>query len=80
MSANIIDWVCYDCGVNYGKWYQGGTYRGPAQWMATHHIGTCELCGAKDVSVTEARDYGGLIPAVKYKDKSRRKRKVDANS
>lgn len=80
MSTNIIDWVCYDCGVNYGKWYKGGIYRGPAQWMATYHTGECEVCGAQEVPVTEARDYGGLVAEVKYKDKSRNKRKVNGNS
>lgn len=80
MSQQIVDWVCHDCGVNYGKWYTQGIYKGPSDWMVTYHSGVCDVCGAVDVSVTEARDYGGIVSAVKYKDKSKNKRKINGNS
>lgn len=80
MSEKFIDWVCHDCGINYGKWYTQGVYKGPSQWMATYHKGTCEICGKNDVSVTEVRDYGGLVKDVKYRDKNRTKRKRNGNT
>ena len=61
MKAKYPDWVCNSCGTKYGKWYQSGKYTGPSRHCATYHIGTCEVCNATDVSVTEPRDYGGLI-------------------
>lgn len=80
MSQRIVDWVCHDCGVNYGKWYTNGIYKGPECWMSTMHLGECEVCGAIDVPVTEARDYGGMIIDVKYKDKSKNRKKVDGKA
>lgn len=53
-------WVCHCCGENYGTWYKRGTYVGPPHHYATYHQGTCGLCGAIDVAVTEPRDYGHL--------------------
>jgi hypothetical protein len=54
-------WVCYSCGTKYGRWYQGDSYSGPAAHCSTNHIGTCDVCGTVDVSVTEPRDYGHLV-------------------
>jgi hypothetical protein len=53
-------WVCYDCGETYGTWFKRGIYIGPPHHCATHHMGTCGLCKAVDVSVTQPRDYGHL--------------------
>lgn len=53
------DWVCNDCGRQWGLWWDGGEYVGPATHCATFHIGKCGVCGEKK-SVTEARDYGYL--------------------
>jgi hypothetical protein len=53
-------WVCHSCGTKHGRWYQKGTYSGPPAHCSTNHMGTCDVCGAVDVSVTEPRDYGYL--------------------
>jgi len=53
------DWVCTDCGRQWGLWWDGREYVGPATHCATFHIGKCGVCGEKK-SVTEARDYGYL--------------------
>ena len=53
-------WVCHTCGESYGTWYKRGTYVGPPHHCATMHKGTCGLCGAVNVTVTEPRDYGHL--------------------
>lgn len=60
MKNKQIDWVCNDCGVKYGKWYQPGGVL-PEVHCATYHINTCDVCNAKDVAVTEPRDFGYLI-------------------
>lgn len=52
--------ICDICGQKYGNWYKRGSYVGPPHHCATYHRGTCELCGAVDVAVTEPRDYGHL--------------------
>jgi hypothetical protein len=57
--VNYPAWICHKCGVKYGAWYKNGTYIGPDN-CSTHHMGTCGVCGATDVSVTEPRDYGHL--------------------
>lgn len=54
------DWICDDCGMRYGNWYQPGVVH-PANHYATYHIGECECCHAKEIPVTEPRDYGHLI-------------------
>jgi hypothetical protein len=54
-------WVCNNCGVKYGAWYQGGSYSGPKNHCSTNHYGTCGVCGKTNVSVTEPRDYGHLV-------------------
>jgi hypothetical protein len=53
-------WVCHTCGMDYGSWYKNGTYTGPPNICSTMHLGTCGVCGATDVAVTEPRDYGYL--------------------
>jgi hypothetical protein len=53
------DWVCTDCGRQWGLWWDGGEYAGPATHCATFHSGKCGVCNAKK-AVTEARDYGYL--------------------
>ncbi len=55
------NFICDECGMKYGRWYQRGDYSGPPHHCATYHKGTCEICGASKVPVTEPRDYGGLI-------------------
>lgn len=54
------EWVCHTCGMDFGGWYKKGVYTGPEHHCSTHHMGTCGVCGATDVSVTEPRDYGHL--------------------
>jgi hypothetical protein len=53
-------WICNDCGTKYGSWYQPGAVP-PKSHMYTSHVGNCNVCGLKDVVVTEPRDYGYLI-------------------
>lgn len=60
------EWICDNCGQNYGKWYSKGVYTGPAHWCATYHTGNCEVCLAENVPVTEPRDYGGLKRPLNY--------------
>lgn len=60
MSILDADWVCNNCGVLHGNWWDQGRYVGPHPHAATYHIGTCDCCGATQVPVTEPRDYGGL--------------------
>lgn len=54
------DYICHVCGEAYGGWYKRGTYIGPPHHCATYHNGTCGICGATDVPVTQPRDYGHL--------------------
>lgn len=61
--------ICNPCGEFYGKWYAKGVYSGPIPWYATYHNGTCEICDAKNVPVTEPRDYGGLKRPLNYRKK-----------
>jgi hypothetical protein len=44
----------------YGSWYKKGVYIGPPDLCSTMHLGTCGVCGTKNVAVTEPRDYGYL--------------------
>lgn len=53
-------WVCDTCGTKHGKWYQPGAIA-PKMHCATYHIGKCDICGVKNVPVTEPRDYGHLV-------------------
>ena len=53
-------WICHSCGETYGTWYKRGSYVGPPHHCATMHKGICGVCGEKDVTVTEPRDYGHL--------------------
>jgi hypothetical protein len=59
-KLKAANWVCYECGVTYGRWYQGSVYSGPSMHCSTHHVGKCDVCDKTEVSVTEPRDYGGL--------------------
>jgi len=61
MKLSDAVWVCHECGVKHGGWYQGDGYVGPSKHCATYHEGTCDVCGNKDVAVTEPRDYGYLV-------------------
>ena len=56
----FVAWVCDPCGTKHGNWYQDGQYIGPKHHCATCHYGSCDVCGANNVSVTEPRDYGHL--------------------
>lgn len=53
------DWVCNECGQQWGRWYENGNYFGPKHHCATYHIDECGVCKQKK-SVTESRDYGFL--------------------
>lgn len=59
ISAQQPDWVCHDCGQEWGRWYDNGEYFGPVKHCATYHVNRCEVCG-QEKPVTEARDYGFL--------------------
>lgn len=60
MNNSDAAWICNDCGMKYGRWWAIGHYTGPKTHHATYHIGDCECCGARNVPVTEPRDFGGL--------------------
>ena len=53
------DWVCRDCGGQWGLWWDNGSYSGPPVYCSTFHYGECDVCHSK-AGVTEARDYGYL--------------------
>ena len=53
-------WICNDCGIRLGNWYQPGVVP-PKDHYATCHEGECDVCKTKKISVTEPRDYGHLI-------------------
>lgn len=59
MSDVQPDWVCNDCGQEWGRWWEGSVYTGPVPHCATYHESICGVCG-KTKGVTEARDYGYL--------------------
>lgn len=60
VSADQPDWVCRDCGHQWGLWWDStGKYKGPVKHCATYHKGKCGVCNQKK-TVTEARDYGYL--------------------
>lgn len=48
--------VCKSCGSKYGVYSVGSS----SSWY-----GDCDVCGLKNVSVTEARDYGYLITGIR---------------
>lgn len=48
--SEIGDWICLDCGHRYGR--TGGDH------LMTTHIGHCDYCDAKDVTVVAPRDFG----------------------
>ena len=47
-------WICIPCGKRYGRRMPRGIY--------TVHNDTCDVCGARNVGVTEPRDFGHLRP------------------
>ena len=59
-NKSHVAWVCHDCGVRYGKWYEDGEYLGPSHHCATYHYDSCDVCGTNDIPCTEPRDYGYL--------------------
>jgi hypothetical protein len=61
-AVNQPDWVCNDCGREFGLLYQPemvtkdtGTMR-----YSTYHSGTCGVC-KEYKAVTEPRDFGYLL-------------------
>lgn len=58
-------WVCNKCGKLYGEFPKGH--------VATLHYNTCDVCGEKDVEVTESRDYGYFYKALGDKHYKRKK-------
>lgn len=44
------DWICGDCGKKYGRIIDGH--------ICTMHIGRCDWCKRRRVSVTQPRDFG----------------------
>ena len=63
LNKPFVAWVCDSCGTKHGNWYQDGQYTGPRHHCATYHYGSCDVCGANDVPVTEPRDFGYLRSA-----------------
>jgi len=59
-SKDYPEYICHDCGVEWGTWYSRSEYIGPPYHAATYHKSSCDLCGKIDVVVTEPRDYGHL--------------------
>jgi len=59
IAAQQPEWVCDDCGREWGRWYDNNSYFGPAKHCATYHVNRCEVCN-QEKPVTEARDYGFL--------------------
>jgi hypothetical protein len=59
IAANQPEWVCTDCGTEWGSWWDENTYTGPEPHYATYHMNMCDVCGQWK-SVTEARDFGYL--------------------
>lgn len=54
------DWVCFPCGWAYAR----ATREQLAGHVCTVHTGTCGICKAEGVPVTEPRDFGHLnIPS-----------------
>lgn len=45
------EYVCAECGATYGRVLPS---------VSTWHVGTCGVCEAEGVPVTEPRDFGGL--------------------
>ena len=60
MKNKQIDWVCNNCGVKYGKWYQPKAVA-PEVHYASYHMNTCDICNTKNIPVTEPRDFGYLV-------------------
>jgi hypothetical protein len=52
-SRAYPDWICHNCGTKYCRGLSDSAKR-----CATYHLGSCDCCGAKNVPVTEPRDYG----------------------
>lgn len=46
----VGDWICRPCGEQLGRVPR-------VSLISTYHIGHCDYCGAKDVAVTEPRDF-----------------------
>jgi len=67
-------WICDDCGMKYGRWYQNGDYIGPKHNCATYHLGECDVCGKDDVPVTEPRDYGHVVDHYRERIKEQSKK------
>ncbi len=59
VSPEQPNWVCRDCGHEWGLWWHESQYKGPACHCATFHQGKCDVC-KKTTGVTETRDYGYL--------------------
>lgn len=53
------DWVCRECGHQWGLWWDEGKYSGPIKHCSTYHPGKCGVCGNR-TDVTHAADYGSL--------------------
>jgi DNA-directed RNA polymerase subunit RPC12/RpoP len=49
--SEIGAWICAPCGKRLGR-------TSGAPHISTWHIGHCDYCGAKDVPVTQPRDFG----------------------
>lgn len=58
-TINQPEWVCSDCGQQWGLWWEVGKYIGPEPHVATFHLNKCDVC-SQQKSVTEARDFGYL--------------------
>jgi hypothetical protein len=73
------DYICNDCGHQYGRWYASGSYTGPSDSCSTYHEGKCDICAKQNVPVTEPRDFGYLLNWSAVQHKIREKRKIRKN-
>lgn len=62
MSNIYPAWICWDCGIKYGK--------GDCK-VATWHQDTCGVCG-NDKFCTEPRDFGHLKDSWKKHNKTKK--------
>jgi len=58
-------WIFIQCGIEYGRNSSSG--------FATYHLGECNICGRREVPVTEPRDYGHLKPEWQHEKRQENK-------
>ena len=59
LDARQPDWVCRNCGGQWGLWWDAGNYSGPPHHSSTFQKGRCDVC-KEAAGVTKACNYGYL--------------------